>query len=541
MTAVHVVLWALAASAGEPAPDREPPPLFNNLGSYHRPISSKSKEAQAYFDQGLRLLYAFNYEEAQAAFEEAARRDPTCAICFWGAALTLGPNINLPALPDRAEAAWALLQKAQGLSRRASPVERALIAALAKRYTHPPPTDPEKQLAQDTAYANAMRKVARWFPADADVATLFAESMMDLRPWDLWTLDGQPQPGTQEIVATLEKVLRAHPDHPGANHYFIHAIEASPHPEHALTSAEKLKTLVPGAGHLVHMPAHVYIRTGRYEDGSEANRRAIAADAAYAASHHDRPIYSMYVAHNFQFLVATTMMEGRAAESLQAARDMLQRVPLEMFKEMPGYDFLLVYPVQVLVRFGRWPDVLREPAPPEGFLVARALWLHGRGLAQLRTGDPAVAAKTLEELEATLASLPPEARVNLNSARDVVEIARGSLAGELARSRGDLAAALTAFRAAIAKEDALRYDEPPNWLLPVRHQLGAALLAAGKPIEAEQVYREDLRKNPHNGWSLYGLSQSLEAQGRTAQAKVSQQSFDDAWKRADVQLTASAF
>ena len=541
MTAAHVVLWAMAASAGDGAPAREPPPLFDNLGRYHRPISSKSKEAQAYFDQGLRLIYAFNHEEAQAAFEEAARRDPSCAICFWGAALTLGPNINLPAIPERARAAWQLLRKAQGLSRGASPVERALIAALGKRYTDPPPADPQKQSAQDAAYADAMRRVARWFPADPDVATLFAESMMDLRPWDLWTLEGQPQPGTQEIVSTLEKVLLAHPNHPGANHYFIHAVEASPHPEHALTSAEKLKTLVPGAGHLVHMPAHVYIRTGRYEEGSEANRRAIAADAAYAASHQDRPIYSMYVAHNFQFLVATTMMEGRAAESLQAARDMLQRVPLEMFKEMPGYDFLLAYPVQVLVRFGRWQEVLSEAPPPEELLVARTLWLHARGLAQLRTGDPAGAARSLQDIEAVLARLPPDARVNLNSARDVLEIARGSLAGELARSRGDLAAALTALRGAVAQEDRLRYDEPPNWLLPVRHQLGVALLAAGKPLEAEQVYREDLRRNPHNGWALYGLSQSLEAQGKTAHAKVSQQSFADAWKRADVQLTASAF
>jgi tetratricopeptide (TPR) repeat protein len=530
-----VSTWMTAASGPVPPPAR--PPLLDNLGNYHRPISSKSTQAQAYFDQGLRLLYAFNYEEAQAAFEEAARRDPTCAICFWGAALTLGPNINLPAIPERAQAAWELVQKAQARAPGASPVEQALIGALAKRYARRPPSEPEQQRALDAAYANAMRSVRQRFPNDADVATLFAEAMMDLRPWDFWTPEGTPQPGTEEIVATLEGVLRAHPQHPGANHYFIHAVEASPHPERALASAEKLKTLVPGAGHLVHMPSHIYMRTGQYAEGSEANRRAIAVDAS-APEH---PIYAMYVAHNFQFLWATTLMEGRSAESLQAARDMLLRVPTEMLKEMPGFDYLLAYPVLGLVRFGRWKELLNEPMPPADFPTAQALWHAARGVALVKMGDTAGAARELADVEAIRQRTGPESKVAMNAARDVLAIAADVLSAELAMAKGEVSTALTRFEHAVAAEDALRYDEPPDWGLPVRHQLGAALLAAGRPAVAEAVYRADLQRHPHNGWALFGLAQSLEAQGKTTSAAVARRDFAEAWKRADIQLTASAF
>ena len=539
MSSLGLAFWLCVTAVGEPAtPPTPPPALATNLGSYHRPISSKSKQAQAYFDQGLRLLYAFNHEEAQLAFEEAARRDPTCAICYWGAALTLGPNINLPAIPERAEAAWGLLKNARTGARNASPVEQALIRALAKRYTHPPPTEPDRQNALDAAYANAMREVAKQFPDDPDVATLFAEAMMDLRPWDFWKSDGSPQPGTEEIVATLEGVLRTHPDHPGANHYFIHAVEASPHPERAIPSAEKLKTLVPGAGHLVHMPSHIYMRTGQYAEGSEANRRAIAADAA---STHEHPIYTMYIAHNFQFLWATALMEGRSEESLHAAREMLLRVPTEMLKAMPGFDYLLAYPVMGLARFGRWQQLLNEPAPADDFPTAQALWHAERGLALVKTGDSPGAARELGQVEAIRQRTPPEAKLANNAARDVLAIAADVLAAELAMAKADRATALTRFEAAVAAEDALRYDEPPDWGLPVRHQLGAALLAAGQPARAEEVYRADLKRHPHNGWALFGLAQSLEAQGRQAQAAEARRDFDEAWKRADVRLTASAF
>ncbi len=520
------------------APAAPPPALLDTLGSYHRPISSNSPQAQAYFDQGLRLLYAFNHEEAQAAFEEAARRDPTCGICFWGAALSLGPNINLPALPERAEAAWQFLQKAQALAKGASPVERALVGALARRYARPPPGDAQAQRALDIAYANAMRTVARQFPGDPDVATLFAEALMDLRPWQLWTPEGKPQPGTLELISSLERVLAAHPQHPGANHYLIHAVEASPHPERGLAAAERLKTLEPGAGHLVHMPSHVYIRTGQYTEASEANRRAIAADAA---APHDHPIYTTYVAHNFQFLWASTLMEGRSTESLQAARDMLARLPVEMLKGMPEMSYLLAYPALGLARFGRWKDLLAEPLPAADFPIPLAL-VHGeRGLALVRTGDVAGATAALAQLDALRAQTAPDAKVVMNSARDILGIARDVLAAELARARGDLPEALARFQAAVAAEDALGYDEPPDWPSPVRHQLGAALLAAGRAQRAEGVYRADLQRHPHNGWALYGLAQSLEAQGKTAEASAARRDFTEAWKHADVSLTASAF
>jgi tetratricopeptide (TPR) repeat protein len=532
---LRLLVWTCLAAA---SPSTPPPALVSNLGSYHRPISSKSKKAQAYFDQGLRLLYAFNHEESQAAFEEAARLDPSCAICFWGAALTLGPNINLPAIPERAEAAWALLLRARAAAPAASPVERALIGALAQRYAHPPPTDPEAQHALDTAYADAMRKVAKRFPQDPDVQTLFAEAMMDTRPWDFWTADGHPQPGTEEIVATLQGVLGAHPEHPGANHYLIHAVEASPHPEQAAASAERLKTLVPGAGHLVHMPSHLYLRTGAYDESSEANRRAIAVDAAVA---HDHPIYGMYIAHNFQFLWASTLMEGRSAESLQAARDMLQRAPPEMLKGMPGVDYLLAYPVVGLARFGRWKELLLEPLPSADFPTALGLAHAARGLALLRTGNRAGAAKELAELESIRQRTAPDAKVMMNSAGEVLGIAANMLGAELARADGDWTAAFARFQQAVAAEDALHYDEPPDWGFPVRHQYGAALLAAGQAEAAAAVYRADLVRHPHNGWALFGLAQSLRAQGKTAEAAEAQQAFEEAWKRADVQLTASAF
>jgi tetratricopeptide (TPR) repeat protein len=534
-----LVLWTCVTAAGPSAAAAAPPPtLVDNLGSYHRHISSKNSEARAYFDQGLRLLYGFNHEEAQAAFEEAARRDPSCAICLWGAALTLGPNINLPAIPERAQAGYDLSRRAQALAKHASPVERALILALTRRYASPPPTDVEKQRALDAAYADAMRDVARRFPKDADVATLYAEALMDLRPWDFWTHDGRPQPGTETIIATLEGVLAANPDHPGANHYLIHALEASPHPERALASAERLKALVPGAGHLVHMPSHVYIRTGQYAEGSEANRRAIAVDAA---APHNHPIYAMYIAHNFQFLWATSLMEGRSAESLQAARDMLQGVPTEMLKEMPGFDYLLAYPVVGMARFGLWKDILQEPMPPADFPSAQGIWRSARGLALLKTGDKAGAARELAELEALSQRTAPDAKVAMNAARDVLAIAADVLGAQLALASGDLATALARYQKAIAAEDGLNYDEPPDWAVPVRHQLGAVLLGAGRAKEAEQVYRADLARHPHNGWALFGLAKSLEAQGKTAQAAEAQRQFTEAWKRADVQLTASAF
>ncbi|HXO22065.1 MAG TPA: hypothetical protein VOA87_19280 [Thermoanaerobaculia bacterium] len=519
------------------------PPLFDGLGSYHRKITTGSAQAQRYFDQGLRLLYAFNHEEAERSFAAAAQLDPACAICFWGAALTLGPNINLPAMAERSRQAYEDLQKALTLAARpetaASPVEQALIGALAHRYSDPPAATPAAQQALDAAYADAMREAAKRFPADLDVATLFAESMMDLRPWDLWTADGRPQPGTAEILATLEGVLAKDPRHPGANHYYIHTVEGSPHPEKAVAAADRVGRMMPAAGHLVHMPAHIYERVGRYADAAAANRRAIAADRAYLDRTGPPILYSMYVAHNYQFLAATAMMEGRGAEAVQSARAMLEHAPLEMLRQMPGMDFVLQLPLFAMIRFGRWDDILAEPAPPADLLYPTAVWHYARGLALASRGKTGEAHDELAALDAIAAKVPADQPAGYNTAKALLAIASQSLGGVLAAKRGaaDEAAGLLA-RAATG-EDALKYDEPPDWPLPIRHQLGAVLLAAGRAAEAEAVYREDLKRNPRNGWSLYGLAQALRA--RRAEASAVEKDFRQAWKNADVRPTASVF
>ena len=525
----------MTAAAGSTAPA-----LLDNLGGYHRRIRTSSAQAQRYFDQGLRLVYAFNHDEAQKAFEEAARLDPTCAICHWGAALCLGPNINLPAIPDRAAMAVREARTAAKLAKHASPVERALIGALQKRYTDPPPADPAAQKKIDEAYAAAMKDVARRFPADLDVQTLYAESMMDLRPWDLWTLDGKPQPGTTEIVATLERVLAKNPTHPGANHYYVHAVEASPRPDRALASAKRLEAMMPDAGHLVHMPAHIYIRTGRYEEASAANRRAIDADARYIAKAGPQSIYQMYVAHNHQFLFASAMFSGRSAESIRAARDTVAAIPVEMLKEMPGFDIALNYPTFALVRFGRWEEALKEPMPPEDFPFARAMTHYGRGVALSALGRSSEAAAEKAELDRIAAAIPADATESLNSARDLLAVASRTLAGRMAARSGDRATAVGELAAAVALEDRLKYAEPPDWYYPVRQTLGAVLLEAGQGREAERVYREDLERNPKNGWSLFGLAKALDAQGNTG-ADAVRKEFREAWRHADVELASSDY
>ncbi|MDQ2871097.1 MAG: hypothetical protein M3S32_10160, partial [Acidobacteriota bacterium] len=491
-----------------PAPEaaKKPPPLFANLGDYHRPISSRSPDAQRYFDQGLRLVYGFNHEEAFRAFEHAASVDPGCGICSWGMALVQGPNINLPAIPERAAAGYAAEQGALERAASASPVERALIEALSKRYAKSSPTDPKAQKALDAAYANAMRRVAARFPSDPDVATLFAESLMDLRPWDLWTHSGAPQPGTREILSQLERVLARHPSHPGANHYYVHAIEASPRPDRALASARRLESMMPGAGHLVHMPAHIYMRTGRYEEAAAANRRAILSDARYTEEAGPRDIYQMYVAHNHQFLWAAAMMEGRSAEALEAARNTVAAAPVEMLRAMPGFDILLTYPVLTLARFGRWEATLLEPAPPSDFPFAGAMWHYARGIAFASTDRLEEAAAENRELERLAAPIPADARESLNSAAALLGIARRVLSARIAARQGRTEDAIRDLTAAASEEDGLSYAEPADWHSPVRQALGALLLARGDAGRAERVYREDLRRNPENGWALFGLA-----------------------------------
>jgi len=538
MNVLQIVSCALALAAGHAMPGDAPKeaqaPLFSDLGAYHRAVTTASPEAQTYFDQGLRLLYAFNLEEAQRSFEAAAKADPKCGMCAWGVAMSLGPHINLAAQPDRTKAGHEAAQKAATLTEGASPVEKALIAAVTRRFADPPPSDPALQARLDKDYADAMRDVARQFPEDLDAAALAAEAMMDLRPWDLWTPDGKPQPGTDEIVDTLERVLAKNPSHPGANHYYIHAVEASPHPEKALAAADRVAGLIPGAAHIVHMPSHIYARVGRWEDASEANRKAIAVDQSYLAKAGPLGFYFMYSAHNYQFLWSTALMEGRGAEALANARAMVAQVPVEMLRQMPGFDFALGYPAWTLVRLERWDDILKEPAPPEGFPYAEGVWHAARGLAFTGLGRLDEAAAEHKKVQALAAALPLEAVEGLSSARSLLSIAEGILAARLAVKKGNIDEAVLHLQDAVQTEDNLRYNEPSDWYYPVRQELGAVLQAAGRAAEAQKVWEEDLKRHPHNGWSLTGLAASLRAQKKDEEAAAVSAEAARAWEKADV-------
>jgi tetratricopeptide (TPR) repeat protein len=514
--------------------------LFGNLGGHHRAITTRVPEAQRYFDEALNLLYGFNHDEAIRSFTAAARLDPRCAMCFWGIALANGPHINNPSLdPDHARAAWDAIGKAQAAAQAggANPTERALIDALARRYAADPKAE---RPALDAAYAAAMRAVFKAHPDDSDAGALFAEAMMDLRPWDLYTHDGTPQPGTDELVAALETVLGHDATHPGANHFYIHALEASRHPERALAAADRLHAgLVPGAGHLVHMPAHIYIRVGRYEEAADANRRAIAADDAYVKRSPDQGFYLMYKAHNFQFLYAAAMMEGRSAEALQAARSMVAQIPPPMIEQMAEMmDGFFPAPLFVMVRFGRWDEVLAEPDYSEKLPISRALRHFCRGLALLRKGQLEEATKEQTTLADAAASTGERVMMMFDPARTVLGIARDQLAGEIAVKRGHLDVGIKLLEAAVRGEDSLHYNEPPTWSQPVRHTLGAVLLEAGRARAAEAVYRADLERNPNNGWALFGLLQALKARHGAEAADVEHR-FKQAWEHADISLKSS--
>lgn len=515
--------------------------LFPDLGTLHYPVTTSSKEAQAYFDQGLRLAYGFNHDEAARSFAKAAELDPSCAMCYWGVALTLGPNYNVPMLPERTRTMWEALNKAQAQAPRATPKEQALIAALAKRYKGPEPLEPEAQQPYNEAWAKAMREVAKQYPDDDDIQVLFAESLMDLNPWKLWTADGKPAEGTQEIVATLERVLARSPEHPGANHYYIHAVEASPLPDRALTSARRLAGMMPGAGHVVHMPAHIYQRVGMYAAASEQNRRAVEVDRRYLERTTPPGYYPMYVGHNYGFLAYSASMEGRAEESIMASRESAKALPPEMLEMMPGIDFFAAEPLLVLVRFGRWNEILEEPQPPEKYAVISGLWRHARGMALASLGRTAEAQAELDALRRIGDSVPPDLMADVNPAPKLLAVAAKMLEGRIAEKSGRRDQAIAAYREAVAMEDALTYSEPADWFYPTRHFLGAALLDAKKPAEAEAVYRRDLEKNRENGWALFGLSQALKQQGKKREAADAEARFRKAWARADVTLTRSAF
>jgi tetratricopeptide (TPR) repeat protein len=523
----------------------EPPagvaPLLDDLGDHHHPITTRTPLAQRYFNQGLSLIFAFNHAEAIRSFEDAVTIDPECALCYWGIALALGPNINAPMEATAVPEAYAALQKAVALAPRASETERAYIKALAHRYG-PEPTADRSDL--DKAYAEAMRQLHRRYPDDLDGAVLFAEALMNLTPWEYWTREGQATAYTNEIVATLESVLERDPNHLGANHYYIHSVEASPAPERALPSAERLSRLAPAAGHLVHMPAHVYWRVGHYYEAARANEHAIHADERYIPERSAQGIYPLaYYPHNIHFLFAAAQMGGRSQVALEAAHKLVASVPDEAYREFPQLEDFRPMPLYGLVRFGHWEEILREPQPGAEFQYTTGMWHWARGMAYLRLGQHEEAS---EEYSRRAEMARSEAMGELvfwsfSSAATMLEIAAHILGGELAGARGQTDLMLVHLEEAVRIQDSLNYIEPPAWYYPVRHNLGAALLAAERPAEAEAVYQEDLRRYPHNGWSLFGLVQSFKAQGKAQAAAEAQRRFDAAWKHADVTLTASRF
>ena len=516
-------------------------PLLDGLGDHHHAVTTDSERAQRFFDQGLILAWAFNHAEAERSFREAARLDSACAMCYWGIALVLGPNINAAMDPDDAPEAYAALQKARELAPGATEREQAYIDALAKRYAEAPPED---RSALDRAYAEAMGDLARRYPDDLDAATLYGEALMDTTPWDYWKANGDPKEVTEEILAVFEAVLERDPQHPGANHLYIHAVEAV-HPEKGIPMAERLEDLVPGAGHLVHMPSHIYIRVGRYHDAVLANERAVAADRAYVTQCHAQGLYPLaYVPHNHHFLWYSATMAGERDVAIRAARQVAAHTDTEMMHE-PGYGTLQHYwsiPLYAYVRFGAWDEILEEPAPAEDLLYPRGVWHYARGMALVRTGQPEQAADELDRLRSIATDPNLETTIwDLNTTAHLLKIAAEVLAGELAAARGRGDDAIRHLERGVALEDDLNYDEPPPWHAPVRQTLGAVLLEADRPAEAERVYRKDLERFPENGWSLFGLAESLRAQDETAAAEDVQARFEEAWQHADITLNASRF
>jgi tetratricopeptide (TPR) repeat protein len=548
--------------------EKQRAPLLSGLSDHHYPITTRSARAQQFFNQGLRLVYGFNHAEAIRAFKEAARLDSQCAMAHWGVALSLGPNINAPMNREAELRAGEAMQQALSRKKFASEKERALIDALAKRYSM---DEKAARAALDRAYANAMRALRQRYPKDVDIATLFAEALMNLRPWNYWTKDGHPHPGTTEMVATLEAVLRQNPNHPGAIHYYIHAMEASKYPERAVPHADRLGKVTPGAGHLVHMPAHVYIHVGRYGDASASNLQAIAADERYIQQCKAQGLYPLvYYPHNLHFLYWGASMEGRSKLSIEAAQKLAMKVlkdelpdpkscaccrkPLvenAAVSEEPDdalagfygpYQDFLAAPFYAMTRFGKWSDVLQKPPPPAKFPYLTGAWHYARGMALRGQGRLQEATEELNHLR-TIAAEPSLKTLDVwgSPAANILAVAAEVLAGEIAAKQKDFDKAVSHLERGVRLEEALAYTEPPAWHYPVRQSLGAVLLEAGRLPEAEVVYAADLKRNRDNGWSLFGLMKALQAQGRTDEAAEMEKRFRKAWKNADVTLTASRF
>lgn len=531
--AVAALLIACSA-LGQQSGSLKPVFLMQGLGNLHHPVSTKSPEAQQFFDQGLRLVYAFNHEEAARSFQHAAELDSKLAMAWWGVALAAGPNYNLPVDPDREKIAADAVDKARQSEADASQIDRDYIEALAKRFSHSAQPD-YRQLNVD--YANAMRDLAHRYPDDLDAATLFADSMMNLRPWKLWNADGTPAPGTEEIVATLQSVLRRDPNHIGAMHLYIHAVEASPHPEQALMQAERIASLAPAAGHLVHMPAHIYERTGNYNGARENNAAAAKADEDYAAATGSQGMYMMmYYSHNLHFGAISASMQGHCAAAKQSAERLAENLR-PMVQNMPMVEPFLGIPMAVAARCGDWDEVLAVKEPQSRTL--RAFWLYSRGLALVARGRITEAEALHKELAALENSTPrneffmPPVE---NRSWQIFQIASDVLGARIAAAKGDQTRAIALLRDAVAHQDKLLYDEPADWYYPVRETLGGILLQNGDVKGAEAVFRADLEQNPRNPRSLFGLAEALARQNRIEDAYWVRQQFATAWKGADIEL-----
>jgi tetratricopeptide (TPR) repeat protein len=513
-------------------------PRLQKLGNHVFPVSTRNRQAQLFMNQGLNLSYAFNHAEAGRAYREAARLDRNLAMAYWGEALALGPNINAPMSPDNEPKALEVIQKAIALKAKATPRERALIDALAQRYSG----RAEDRKARDVAYADAMRKVHLQFPNDQDIAMLYVESVMDLRPWGYWTRDGTPYERTTEIVALTEKVIAKNPNHPGALHLYIHLMEAY-EPFKAEPAADRLLTLMPAAGHMVHMPAHIYQRVGRYSDAARSNELAIAADEDYISQCRAQGLYPMaYYPHNLHFLWFAATADGRSKVAIDAARKAASRVDDETLKAVPLLAGFRVVPYFALTRFGKWDEMLREPEPPATSAYLRGQWHYARGTSFLGKGQTTEAEGELDKLNEIMEDKSLDQPLfSPNTGRAILSIAQEVLAGEIAAAKKNYTEGITHLERAVRLEDALVYTEPSEFHYPPRHALGAVLLAANRAPEAETVYWEDLRRNRDNGWALYGLMQALKAQGKNEDASLVEARYKKAWARADVQLNASRF
>ena len=550
-----IILLALGSAADAQHPNRhderalkEDPrlapgqlaPVLEGLGDHHHPITTASERAQMFFDQGLKLTYGFNHQEALRSFKEAARLDPDCAMAYWGWALVLGPNLNLPMTPEVVPQAYDAIQQAMARKKTVSTKERDYIEALAKRYSDDPGAG---RATLDAAYAEAMGQLHAKYPEDSDAATLYAASLMNLSPWNYWTRDGSPRPNTPVILATLEQVIERDPAHEGALHYYIHAVEAVD-PDRGLKAADQLQGLAPGAGHLVHMPSHIYMQVGRYTDSFNLNAKAAEADESYITQCRAQGIYPLnYYPHNVHFQTWAALMQGNSSGAIEAARKVAAKVPEDLHGNVWAlYQTFLSMPLYTLTRFGKWEDILAEPAPPKNLHYWNGIYHYARGMAYVHTAKANAAKQELAAITTIIEN--PDAineMIGFSNAEKLLTIAREVLAGELAASQGRYDESLFHLGRAVRLEDSLTYSEPPDWYYPVRHTLGAVLIEAGYPAEAEVVYWEDLKRYRDNGYSLFGLWQSQNAQGQKESAARTEKRFRKAWADADVTLSSSRF